>query len=218
MNSRHKRVSIVCCGPGIVLSVGIREWDRQSRGRLWNVHQTNEQVIPCSPKTNYHWNFSVICRKTGLPMPFLLFLLLRKVALKMNLSHPEKQPRLSPHLLSGAALECSQDIFFHWFCRWLWLAAFCPINLYFICQEWHPDCWKPPFANPVILESCLMEHYREQKGKLQQICFSNFLKEYRQNLPASKMLSACITRTGIYCQDRGRERPGKNDRVFPGFI
>lgn len=137
------------------------------------VGQFNEKAevkLQWPQKMNW-WNSLVIYLRLFFK-PFPLSLLPTKAPLQLIWTTP-----LPPHPLSGAALEYCHGVFFPGLGRWCGLLLSVPLTSILSVKNGIPHCRKQHFANQFSWESHLMEHYREQNRKFQQICFSNFLKE-----------------------------------------
>lgn len=103
----------------------------------------------------------------------------QQAAPKTNLSLPgkKKQPHLSHPISSlGLPWNAATASFSRDLAGGCGLLLSVPLTSILSVKNSIAHCWKQQFANQASLESCLMEHYRERKGKFKQICFSNFLK------------------------------------------
>lgn len=142
------------------------------------VGQFNEKAevkLQCPQKMNC-WNSIVIYLRLFFK-PFPLSLLLTKAPLQLIWTTP-----LPPHPLSGAALEHCHGAFFPGLGRWCGLLLSVPLTSILSVKNSIPQCRKQHFANQFSWESHLMEHYREQNRKFQQIYFSNLPKESQTKL------------------------------------
>lgn len=133
------------------------------------------------------WNSTVTRSMAGFFVLFLLSLLLMQAAPKTNLSPRKKNSHISHPISSSGppwiAATASFSIDLAGDCG---LLLFVPLTSILSVKNSIPHCWKQQFANQASLESCLMEHYREQKGKFKQICFSNFLRITDRTCPLAK--------------------------------
>jgi hypothetical protein len=134
------------------------------------IEHTNEKAeLNCSVlkrPLEFHWS------EAGFFLALLLSLLLPKLCLKLIWATLKKKiSHTSPYPGNAASEPLSVD-----------LAGGCdmllsvPLTSVLSVKNSIPHCWKQQFAKHASLESCLMGHYREQKGKFKQICLSNFLK------------------------------------------
>lgn len=106
---------------------------------------------------------------------------------KTNLSLPKKEKKKQPHLShpissSGLPWNTATASFSRDLAGGCGLLLSVPLTSILSVKNSIAHCWKQQFANQASLESCLMEHYREGKGKFKHICFSNFLKESQTEL------------------------------------